>query len=53
MTVLSVFFGIASALAGLFFSYLLDIPSGATIVLCQTCIFIGCLLGCRVVGSTI
>lgn len=40
MTLLSIIFGLASVLAGLWFSYWLDIPSGATIVMSQTFIFL-------------
>jgi zinc transport system permease protein len=39
MTVASVFFGIFSAITGLIFSYYLDIPSGATIILLQAVLF--------------
>ncbi len=39
MMLLSVTFGIGASLGGLFLSYLLDIPSGATIVLVATCLF--------------
>jgi len=51
MTLLSILFGMASALIGLWFSYMLDIPSGATIVLCQTVIFILSLCLSRVAGN--
>lgn len=44
MTLISVLFGMGSVLFGLWFSYWLDIPSGATIVLLQTGIFLVCLL---------
>lgn len=40
MTVLSVGLGVASAVAGLFISYWVDVPSGATIILVQAGIFI-------------
>lgn len=43
MTGLSVIFGISSAIVGLWGSYWLDIPSGATIVLLQAVIFVVCL----------
>jgi zinc transport system permease protein len=39
MTILSVTIGVLSALIGLFFSYFLDVPSGATIILLQACLF--------------
>ncbi len=40
MTVLSVGLGIVSAVAGLFLSYWLDMPSGATIILVQAAAFV-------------
>lgn len=39
MTILSVVFGLISSLVGLFLSYFLDLPSGATIILIQAIIF--------------
>lgn len=39
MTILSVIFGLISSLVGLFLSYFLDLPSGATIILIQAIIF--------------
>ncbi len=39
MTIISVVIGILSAVTGLWFSYLLDLPSGATIILLQAIIF--------------
>ena len=39
MTVLSICFGIASALFGIFLSYYLNVPSGATIILLQASLF--------------
>lgn len=39
MTLLSIGIGVLSAIAGLLFSYVLDIPSGATIILVQAVIF--------------
>ncbi len=39
MMLYSIFFGILSAIGGLFISYYLDIASGATIVLTATCFF--------------
>jgi len=39
MTILSIILGITSAFFGLLFSYYLDIPSGATIILLQALIF--------------
>jgi len=43
MTIWAVGLGTASALIGLATSYYLDLPSGATIVLCQALVFIACL----------
>jgi len=40
MTILSVIIGIFSALSGLYLSLLMDIPSGATIILVQALIFV-------------
>lgn len=40
MTLFSILIGVFSSIAGLFFSYIFDIPSGAAIILCQTLIFI-------------
>lgn len=45
MTVISVLLGAGTAVAGLFASYYLDAPSGATIILTQTAAFLACLLG--------
>lgn len=39
MTILAILLGVASAVAGLFASYYLDIPSGATIILVQAAAF--------------
>jgi zinc transport system permease protein len=39
---LSILFGIASLMLGLFISYILDSPSGPTIVLCACAIFFAC-----------
>lgn len=39
MTILSISFGLLSACLGLFLSYYLDLPSGATIILVQAIIF--------------
>jgi len=50
MTLLSVLFGTASVLAGLWISYGLDLPSGATIVLAQTALFLLCLVLARTVN---
>ena len=47
MTLLSVMIGTTSVLAGLSASYLLDFPSGATIVLIQAAIFMTCFLAGR------
>jgi len=44
MTWLSMTFGVTGALLGLFTSYWLDIPSGATIVMVQATFFFGCLI---------
>jgi zinc transport system permease protein len=44
MTWLSIVFGLVSTLAGLWSSYWLDVPSGATIVLIQAAIFLCCFL---------
>lgn len=40
MTTMSVIIGIVSSVLGIFFSYILDLPSGAIIVITQTIIFI-------------
>jgi manganese/iron transport system permease protein len=40
MFLLSALFGVLSSWAGLFFSYLFDIPSGATIVITSSLIFL-------------
>ena len=40
MIILSTIFGVFSAIFGLFFSYILDLPSGSTIVILITAIFI-------------
>jgi len=47
MTYASVAFGFVSVILGLFSSYNLDIPSGATIILVQTAIFIICFVMSR------
>lgn len=44
MSILSVIFGVASSVAGLWASYYLDIPSGATIILIQALIFSAAIL---------
>jgi zinc transport system permease protein len=44
MTWLSILFGLTSTVAGLWTSYWLDVPSGATIVLVQASIFLACFL---------
>jgi zinc transport system permease protein len=44
MTWLSILFGLSSTVIGLWGSYLLDVPSGATIVLVQAAIFLSCFL---------
>jgi len=38
--IISLASGVVSLLAGLFFSYMFDIPSGATIVLCACALFV-------------
>lgn len=43
MTWLSILFGMTSATCGLWGSYQLDLPSGATIVILQALIFLACL----------
>lgn len=43
MTVLAVCLGVLSALGGLLLSYVLDLPSGATIILTQTAVFLAAL----------
>ena len=43
MTWLSILFGVTSAAVGLWGSYQLDLPSGATIVILQALIFLACL----------
>jgi zinc transport system permease protein len=48
MTVLSVVFGTASAVLGLFGSYAWDLPSGATIILCQAALFATALAVSRI-----
>jgi zinc transport system permease protein len=44
MTWISIVFGVSSSIVGLWGSYWLDIPSGATIVMVQAAIFFTCLL---------
>jgi zinc transport system permease protein len=44
MTWLSILFGLTSTVAGLWGSYWLDVPSGATIVLVQAAVFLACFL---------
>ena len=39
MTLISILIGVASAVAGLIMSYVLDLPSGATIILVQAALF--------------
>ena len=39
MTLVSIIFGVVSSIAGLWLSYLLDLPSGATIILVQAFLF--------------
>ena len=45
MTIISLLLGAATAVVGLFVSYYMDAPSGATIILTQTAAFIVCLIG--------
>lgn len=47
MTGLAVAIGVVTALGGLVVSYLLDVPSGATIILAQAVLFLGGLLTAR------
>jgi zinc transport system permease protein len=51
MTIVSVILGIFSAVAGLIFSYYLDLPSGATIILLQAVLFFLAMLACAVKGK--
>lgn len=44
MTVLSVAIGAIAAVVGLIFSFEFDLPSGATIILVQTAVFVVCLV---------
>jgi len=44
MTIISIIIGVLSALAGLILSYMLDLPSGAVIILLQATIFLICAL---------
>lgn len=44
MTINSIIFGVLGSVAGLFLSFIFDMASGATIILTQATIFIGCLL---------
>jgi zinc transport system permease protein len=44
MTIRAVIFGVFSSVAGLWASYFLDLPSGATIILIQAIIFIAALI---------
>ncbi len=44
MFLLSALFGVASCLAGLFFSYLFNVPCGAVIITCASLIFVVCLV---------
>ena len=39
MTIFSIIIGILSAISGLVLSYFIDVPSGATVILLQACIF--------------
>ncbi len=39
MTVVSIIFGVAGSLIGLWLSYILDLPTGATIIIFEACIF--------------
>lgn len=44
MTLWSILFGISSSVSGIFLSYELDLPSGASIILVQSAIFFLCLV---------
>ncbi|OGC06515.1 manganese transporter [candidate division KSB1 bacterium RBG_16_48_16] len=44
MTILSVLTGVVSAVCGLFLSYYLDVPSGATIILLQAALFVSAMI---------
>ena len=44
MTLFSIFFGLLGVVLGLFFSYLYDVPSGATVILVESAIFLLALL---------
>lgn len=44
MTLVSVLLGMSSAVAGLFLSYWMDIPSGATIILVQAAVFVAVVI---------
>ncbi len=50
MTIISVILGAGTAAVGLFASYFMDAPSGATIILAQTSAFIICLAGASLAG---
>jgi len=50
MTIVSLLLGAGTAVVGLFASYYLDAPSGATIILTQTAAFLVCLLGSAFAG---
>jgi len=51
MTIISVIFGFTAVVIGLFSSYNLDLPTGATIILVQTVIFVICLAVARLFPS--
>jgi zinc transport system permease protein len=53
MSYLSVILGVGTAAVGLFASYYLDAPSGATIILAQTAAFILCLGGASLAGRRV
>ena len=40
LTIISIILGVLSSILGLYISFLIDLPSGATIILLQVCIFI-------------
>ena len=50
MTIVSLLLGAGTAVVGVFASYYLDAPSGATIILTQTAAFLVCLIGSAFAG---
>jgi zinc transport system permease protein len=51
MTVISIIFGIVSSILGLWLSFVLDLPSGATIILVQALLFFMSLLYSKTLSS--